>query len=174
MADPQWELVVLVERILLSGFLLVIPDHRQLLRIVIAMLLTTMSAILTLLTMPYRRLPHNYYSVASHVALQCLFLGGLLVKFRADVTQMLLALGSDPSLADNVVGFSSSDNIVSLMIGFIIAALVAIVLVVARQLREEQNIPVILCVGARPTLELGEELNWHLVRGSGPSPPCPS
>jgi hypothetical protein len=151
-----------MERFLLSGILLSLPHERQLLRIVLAMLIVITGAVVTLIARPYKRQGHNYYSVAAHASLQTLYLGGMLVKLHADITQMLLDTGSDPSLAETIVGFNKPDTIATLMLAFTITVLAFVVIVMIKQLTDERRLPIVLCAGVRPTLALVEGQRWHL------------
>ena len=79
-------MLVLVERIFLSGFVLLIPRKYSIIRLSLAVVVSNLFAVLTLLAMPYRRVADAYLSVAANVMLMLVFLGGLLVKLHNDIS----------------------------------------------------------------------------------------
>ena len=80
-----WEVIVLIERIVLCGATLLIPQDRSFIRLIFAMLFTTTSAVVIMLAQPYRRDVHNYLSVAAHLVLQIIFIGALVASMGLEL-----------------------------------------------------------------------------------------
>ena len=105
--------MVLIERIVLSGMLLLIPHNISFLRTIFGMLFATLCAILLLLTKPYRRPLHHIVSVATHVGLEIIFIASLLVKLFARISEE----AGEP-VAQDVLSISSGDQIIGLILVF--------------------------------------------------------
>ena len=68
---------MLIQRILLNGGLLILipSEGQQLIRLVAGLLISIAMLLFNSLTMPFRQLHHNYLSVATNLALCCIFTG---------------------------------------------------------------------------------------------------
>ena len=159
--EPQYyffELAIMVERIALCGVLLLIPQKHNMLRLFLAVLMTTVGAVVIPLIRPYKKLVHNYLSISSHVGLQMIFLGALLVKLHDDFTEY-----ASTEVAFLVLSFRSSDHILTLMFGFCVLVIALLILMFAAQLRAARHMPALhFGDGHRPELSLGDTFAWHL------------
>ena len=153
-----WETVVLIERLVLTGFLLLIPNDRQPLRLVAALLFTMLTGCITSLLMPYRRKAHDFLSVITHVLLQILFLCALLVKLHGDISRELGTFAAGVILA-----FSDATHVVTLMVAFTVFMLGIIVVVLMRSISEQASLPILRYKnGFIPELSISDDAQFHL------------
>ena len=108
-----WEVAALLQRTILTGWLLLIPSELKLLRLMIALLLSLCFLIVLLVSQPYRRRSDFAMGASCQVLMVCMFLGGLIVRTYGDIA--LDPMGS-PELAHRFIGLSSVDEAVVLMI----------------------------------------------------------
>ena len=159
--EPQYywfELVIMVERIALTGLVLLIPHEHSVLRLFCALLMTTLGAILIPLIRPYKTVVHNYISISSHLALQMIFLCALLMKMHDDVTEH-----SNAEVAFLVLSFHSSSHILTLMLGFAAVVCTLVLIIWAGHLRDAASLPALrYSDGLLPELSLGDTFVWHL------------
>ena len=156
--NSGWEIVVLIERVVLSGMLLLIPNRLSFLRIVVAMLFTMLGAVLVLLTMPYRKTCHNYASATTHVGLEVILVGTLLVKLHSRIIQE-----SSSETAESVLTFSSAEPIVAANLFLAALAVAIIVAILVAQLHAEIQQPILLAEdNSLPELHLSPGMLWHL------------
>jgi hypothetical protein len=122
-----WEGFALVQRTVLTGWLLLVETRLKFIRLLIALLVSIFFLVALLTAQPYRR--RLDYGLAAGVQLLfvCMFIGGLLVQLHEDISTD--AAGS-LALAYRSLGFYSSDHVVILMIcvTFVMVSLLAITL----------------------------------------------
>ncbi|KAL1525500.1 hypothetical protein AB1Y20_020356 [Prymnesium parvum] len=108
-----WEVASLLQRTILTGWLLLIDDAIAFMRLVAALILSIAFLVLLLQCRPYRRLLDHAMATGCQLLLVCIFLGGILVRLYEDVVH-------DPdgsaALAYRLLGLRSSDQAVVLMI----------------------------------------------------------
>ena len=156
-------MLVLAGRIFLSGFVLLVPRRYAVVRLALAVVVTTILAILTLLAMPYQRVTDAYLSVAANVMLMLVFLGGLLVKLHTDI-----AFTTNERTAVTILGFEGVSFIVTLMLIAAIAMMAAIAAAFYFQLRAQRRLPILRTEdGTLPKLDLNGRLRWHLFLSHG-------
>ena len=97
-----WEVLLLLEKVLLTGFILVIPDSFAFVRVVVALVVCIAHLALLLAVAPYREASTAAAAVGIHVALVGVFLTALLLKVYDEITdtQQLALFGTtnDPGL----------------------------------------------------------------------------
>ena len=152
-----WEIVVLLERITLSGMLLLVPHDRQLLRLVLATIVASLVTILTFYSMPYRRGQHDYMSCATQLILQLVFVGALLINIFTNITEY-----ADADTAAKILSFDSTSQIVTMIMFATLGVLLAILALVITEGVEATPAP-ILCYedGGLPELMLCDKQCYH-------------
>ena len=70
-----WEAVELARKLVLTGFVLLIPEKNAFLRLVVATLVCSCYAVVLAVVRPYKRVEDNVLAVATSLALLLLFLG---------------------------------------------------------------------------------------------------
>ena len=146
------------QRILLTGALLLIPQQHQFLRLVFALLLSLVFLVLTLLEMPFRRLPHDYLSCTANFAIVCIFVGALMLKLYDDLEDYL-----PEDTVGRILGVGNPDTFVAVLIAFTLGFLSIIMLTFLQQLAQQRSHGVLLCesTGARPVLLLFDGCYYH-------------
>ena len=70
-----WEAVELARKLVLTGFVLLIPEERAFVRLVVATLICSCYAVALAVVRPYKRVEDNVLAVATSLVLLLLFLG---------------------------------------------------------------------------------------------------
>ena len=154
--------VELAYRQLTMGWVLrFLPSSKAFLRIIVALLASLAYLIATVAIRPYRRLEDNALAVASSAVLVILFVGCALIKSHEDVNLATTLLG-DSQLASRVLGFSSTSEIVALLLTFMFGMLLLLAASVAWAMRREGRVRTLRLVsGGQPELGLGQNHKWH-------------
>ena len=154
-----WEAVELARKLVLTGFVLLIPEKNAFLRLVVATLVCSCYAVVLAVVRPYKRVEDNVLAVATSLALLLLFLG-------TNWTTIFLGIeersGTDD--ADAVLGFGSLNAIVDTMIGLVVFALVVFLIGAVVAARRVAKIPTVRLVSTKqpPELSIVRGLPWHL------------
>ena len=162
--DPTfywWEIVSLAQRLVLTGFVLLIPVENEVWRIFFGLL--TAFGYLSLITFvkPYKRKGFNTLSIASQFSLVCVFLGGIFIKlFSGDGVESATHDGAAASEANE----DSVLTIVGIMVVFNFSVLVMFVTLAAIQFSASSVLPSVRLVasGQVPELKLGAGHRYHL------------
>ena len=112
-----WEAVELARKLVLTGFVLLIPEERAFVRLVVATLVCSCYAVALAVVRPYKRVEDNVIAVATSLVLLLLFLG---TNWSTTFLGKERYQEADPA---DVLGFRSLNVIVDSMI-----ILVAVVL----------------------------------------------
>ena len=153
-----WAAIELAQRSILTGWLILIPAERDFLRLVAALLTSLAVLVWTLTSRPYRRTEDNILASTSILLLNLAYFGGLLVKTFEDVS------ASDTHLAQRVLGFSSTESIVGMMLAFTVVMLLVLAAAAVHTLRSEGRMAVLLLTEDRlpPKLSLAHGQRWML------------
>ena len=150
-----WELVDVGRKLILTGFLLLVPPSFALARLVAALLLSTGYLALVQAAQPFEDPTTAFVSVFSNLSLCCTLLAALLVKlFDVLPTATQLTLFGPESLG-TLVGAIAVFNF-----GVLVVAL-GLTLQVARSLARVPTLR-LQTSGRRPELSLAPEHKWHL------------
>ncbi|EOD04884.1 hypothetical protein EMIHUDRAFT_220686 [Emiliania huxleyi CCMP1516] len=154
-----WEALELARKLVLTGFVLLIPEENALLRLVVATLICSCYVALVAATKPYKRVEDSVLAVAMSLILLLLFLGA---NWTTIFLRIVERSGTDDAAA--VFGFSKLNPIVSTMIilaGFALLISLAGAVVAARR---TAKVPTIRLVSTKqpPELTLARGLAWHL------------
>ena len=155
-----WEAVELARKLVLTGFVLLIPEERAFVRLVVATLICSCYAVALAVVRPYKRVEDNVLAVATSLVLLLLFLGTnwstifLGIKERSG--------GVDD--ANAVLGFRSLNGVVNSMIVLIAVVLAFFLVGAIVAARRVAKIPKIRLVSTKqpPELNIVLGLTWHL------------
>ena len=116
-----WELIELIRKLFLTGFVLLIPERMAMVRLMLAIITCIYFLILTLSYQPFKQPNDDLIAVGAQVVLLCCFVGAGNVKTFAD-------FAARTSLADTqkVMGFSSTNEIAAIMICFTFSLLLLV------------------------------------------------
>ena len=154
-----WEAVELARKLVLTGFVLLIPEERAFVRLVVATLICSCYAVALAVVRPYKRVEDNVVAVATSLVLLLLFLGTNWSTTFLGIQERYQ--GADPA---DVLGFRSLNVIVDSMI-ILVAVVLAFFLVGAIiAARRVAKIPTIRLVSNKqpPELSIVRGLTWHL------------
>ncbi|EOD07115.1 hypothetical protein EMIHUDRAFT_448489 [Emiliania huxleyi CCMP1516] len=154
-----WEAVELARKLVLTGFVLLIPEERAFVRLVVATLICSCYAVALAVVRPYKRVEDNVLAVATSLVLLLLFLGTNWSTIFLGIQERYQ--GADPA---DVLGFRSLNVIVDSMI-ILVAVVLAFFLVGAIiAARRVAKVPTIRLVSTKqpPELSIVRGLTWHL------------
>ncbi|KAL1503142.1 hypothetical protein AB1Y20_011204 [Prymnesium parvum] len=107
-----WEVVALVQRTTLTGWLLLIDVNLRLIRLFAAVIISLGFLVVLLLCNPYKRKFDFGMAAGCQLLFICIFIGGIIIRLFADIQEK----ADDPELASRVLGIDSSEGAVALMI----------------------------------------------------------
>ena len=101
-----WEAVELARKLVLTGFVLLIPEERAFVRLVVATLVCSFYAVVLAVVQPFKRVEDNVLAVATSLVLLLLFLA-------TNWTTIFLGIEERTSVddADAVLGFDNLSSI---------------------------------------------------------------
>jgi hypothetical protein len=116
-----WESADVLRRLLLAGFLVLIPSEMGFARILTALLINVLFGSTFMFFVPYRRADDNMLAMTASIILTCSFVAALMVKVFDDVAD---EFGMEQ--AGNLLGYSSTYSIAMVILGlcFLYLALV--------------------------------------------------
>ena len=165
--DPMffwWEIVTLTQRLVLTGWVLLIPVENEIWRFFFGLL--TVFGYLSLLqfVQPYKRKGLNTLAIAAQFSLVCIFLGGAFIKLSSGD-------GVDGATHDGAAASDANDDnddnvltIVGIMVAFNFSVLVMFVTLAAIQFTTSSVLPSVRLVasGQVPELKLDASHRYHL------------
>jgi len=123
-----WEIASLLQRTMLTGWLLLVDGETPFVRLVAALVITISYLVALLACNPYKRSLDYGMAAGCQLLLVCLFIGGIMVRLYEDIAHD--TVGS-PELAYRFLGLQSSDDAVVVMIIVAFAMLVLLVFTLA-------------------------------------------
>ena len=154
-----WEAVELARKLVLTGFVLLIPEKNAFLRLVVATLICSCYAVALAVVRPYKRVEDNVLAVATSLVLLLLFLGTNWTTIFLGIEERYQ--GVDPA---DVLGFSSLNVIVDSMIALVAAVLIFFLIGAIFAARRVAKLPTFRLVSTKqqPELTLHKGQTWHL------------
>ena len=154
-----WEAVELARKLVLTGFVLLIPEKNAFLRLVVATLVCSCYAVALSVVRPYKRVEDNVLAVATSLVLLLLFLG-------TNWSTIFLGIEERSGIddANAVLGFRSLDVIVESMIILVAVVLAFFFVGAIVAARRVAKVPTIRLVSTKqpPELSIVRGLTWHL------------
>ena len=154
-----WEALELARKLVLTGAVLLIPEERAFVRLVVATLVCVCYSVAIALVRPYNRVEDDVLAVATSLVLLLFFLG-------ANWTTIFLGIeeryqGADPA---DVLGFSSLTGLVNSMIALVAAVLIFFLIGAIFAARRVAKLPTFRLVSTnqQPELTLAHGIKWHL------------
>ena len=144
-----WEVVTLTQRLVLTGWVLLIPIENDAWRICLGLLTTIGYLSLIQFVQPYTRNGFNTLAIAAQFSLVCIFLGGTFIRlFSGD--------GSDDSSEDSVFA------IVCIMVAFNFSLLILYATLAAHQFSTSSVLPSVRLVATGQVLSISIHLSIYL------------
>jgi len=152
----------LVQRLVLTGWLLLIPSSHDAWRIFAGLLVAVGYLTLLQFVRPYKRSTINLLATAVQFSLVCVYLGGAFVKVFADSTTV--AADDDGDDGDDEDSSTAKFRVVVVMVVFNFAVLALFVSLAAYQFATRDVLPSIRLVTSKqvPELKLRKGEKWHL------------
>lgn len=156
MTPRRWELIETARKLLLTGWVFIIPPGFALVRHLLGILIQTSHLILLLSARPYKQPSTAVVAVSCSVLLLNTFIVALLVRVYDLVP---------PALLDGIFGFDSALPLAGLIFGFNFLVLVVALALYLRQVRvEQEQLTQLRLVATQitPNLTLAAAKRWHL------------
>jgi hypothetical protein len=112
-ASYWWEVFALIQRTVLTGWLQLVNKELKFMRLLMALLLTIGFLVTLNVCRPYRRKFDQTMAAGCQVVFVCIFLGGMVVLLFEDIDSHARVL---PGHATELLGLSSSEEAVAMMI----------------------------------------------------------
>ena len=155
-----WEAVELARKLVLTGFVLLIPEKNAFLRLVVATLVCSCYAVAIAVVRPYKRVEDNVLAVATSLVLLLLFLGTNWTTIYLGIEERY----PNAEAAAAILGFGKLNAIVDIMIVLVVVALVIFLIGAVVAARRVAKIPRIRLVSTKqpPELSIVLGLTWQL------------
>ena len=128
-----WEVVELLRRTTLVGYVLLIPVEQAFARIVVGLLVSLAYLICLLATKPYVRAVDDYLATGCSSILVFVFLGAMIIRIHNQITESY-----SMAVAADILVFQDT-QLTSLLIALCFAVLVVLVLVLAVEIRRARR-----------------------------------
>jgi len=158
-----WEPVALLYRLVLVGFVQLIPPEYGFLRIIMALLVSMSYSVLLAHAVPFKRQEHNVMALLSQSLLIAYLMGVLCIKLFQDASDFGLSLGY-PRLASDLIGLSSDGAISNVLVAAtFVLILVFVAILVVQATRLHKGAIILLAATKRPPdLTLADAMKYHL------------
>ncbi len=150
---PYFELLETLRKLLLSGFVLLIPLRLVLLRLILAFFLTTGYLILLQAVEPFRQRGTGTVAVATISTLSCTLFAGLLIRISEELP---------PEERTAFFGWDEPDSLIILLISFHFGVLAVALPLLLYYASDGPNVLRVKPTGAPPVLELPPRTKWHM------------
>ena len=143
----------MMQRLIIAGFLQMIPNDLEFVRLLFGLLVTMMYMVLLLLGTPYKRRDLDFLGVGSQFALVCIFAAAMCIKMYDSWDRR-----EGREVAQLVLGFESTSQIVLIMIIFNFSILLIAFCVTCFQAMKHSKVRTLRLsrTGAEPLLTLGK------------------
>ena len=159
-----WELIELVRRTFLTGWVLLFEESRSFVRILVGLMISVAIFTLTLIRRPYLHHEDRYLAISAQFLVVISFIGAITVKAYEDVDARGLQLGQEGEAA-RIFGFDSSHQLVDMLLSFSILMIFPFLVgTVAYNVLQEGRVLKVLVRGTDkpPELTLKEGQRYHL------------
>jgi hypothetical protein len=150
-----WEVLPLLQRLTLTGFVLLIDARYELTRVMVGTLVALMYLIVLQTLRPYKHRSVNAIAFGAQLSLVSVFICATLLKVYYWVPA---------DEAEDLMGFASGYHIVGAMLAWNLTTLVLTLALTSYQLSTEASLPTVRLAdtGAVPELVLADGLTYHL------------
>jgi hypothetical protein len=160
-----WELIELVRRIVLTGWVLLIDEANSFVRILVGLMVSVTMFTITVIRKPYRHMEDHYLAISAQFMIVMSFIGAMAVKVYEDVDARARQRGTDVDEAVAIFGIDSSDELVNLLLVFTILMIFPCLLTtVSYNVAQEGRVLTILvsATGKPPELTMHKGQRYHL------------
>ena len=149
-----WELLELMRKLTLTGFLFLVDQQYTLLRLTIALLLSLGHHTLLQAARPYKQASTGSAAVATSMLMLCTLFVALLVQMYDELPA---------ELANAYFGFESVKPLAAIIFGFAVAVIVLVICLSVHQLSiDSRGLLRLQASGRPPMLSLAASKRWHL------------
>ena len=154
-----WELLSLLQRLILTGFVLLIDEEKGLVRMNAGVMVALLYLVILLLVRPYKRPDNNFIAIATQFSVVCVLFSATLLRMYYDISELV-----SPSAAQEFTGFASAEIIVWAMLVFNFSTVTIMFFLTSYQVSTEGSLPTIRRTDtkAEPDLTLGSAFASHL------------
>ena len=154
-----WEPIFLLQRMCIVGYFQVIPEEYAFIRVLSGLLLSIVYAMSICSLKPYKRFDVDVLAITSQFALVCVFVGATVLRLFDD-----LEAAVDTETAVELTGFSSTVQVVAVMLIFNLSTFAVALAGIAIQGATQAELPVIRGIADNqlPELSIGNEMRYHL------------
>lgn len=156
-----WEPFDLVRKLVLIGFVTMIPESRAFVRVVVAILVCVFYLVMLLEAKPFKATDNNMLAIVSQLLLVCVFLGAALVKLFDDIAS---SDQQGAAAAARLMGFDSAVTIVVMILAFSFIVLCSSLAIIVNQWAFEGHVATVRfrADGSVPELTLEHDQKWHI------------
>ena len=168
-----WEIVELFRRTVLVGWVLLIPNEKMFLRLVVALLLSIASLALLLSVSPYKRPEDTVLAAGCQLTLIFAFVGGTYIRLFHE-----FELVSGTATTTRIMVFTSTSAVAMPLVFLTLAMAMLMLWITAALVRAQEKLPSIRLSSTNmpPELTLEKQQKWHLflshVWSTGTLPPA--
>ena len=150
-----WEVLPLLQRLTLTGFVLLIDPRFELLRLLTGLMVCALYLVALLLARPYKHRMVNVIAFGAQISLVSVYWCALLVKVH---------FWAPSEEAEDLTGFSSGYNIVAAMLGWNLVTVALTFVLTSYQAVTEVSLPTIrrADTGEVPELVLVDGFSYHI------------
>ena len=154
-----WELVELVRRTVLIGWVLLIPTEETFLRLVFGLLLSAAWLTLLLSVSPYKRPEDTVLAAGCQLTLVFAFIGAGYIRLFHE-----FELATSNAVVQRIMVFSSTTVVAMPLVLVTLAMAVLMLAIMVNLIRAQGNLPSIRLVATKmpPELNLEKGMVWHL------------
>ena len=154
-----WEPFFLMQRLLLVGFVQIIPRGYEYVRMLVGFLFTIVYLAALLSMQPYKRLDNDMLAIGMQTALVLIFFMSQSILLFNELVD-----AQGVSLTWRVLGFGSLDRLVQTLVVSNLTVLVAFVALLIYQSLSHRSVPLLRLVATKqpPELKLADGMKYHL------------
>ena len=159
-----WELIELVRRTFLTGWVLLFDETSSFVRILVGLMVSVAMLMLVVIRQPYQHYEDHYLAVSAQFMIVISFIGAMAIKVYEDVDASAEQQGVY-DLSATVFGFGTSDELVNLLLSFTILMIFPFLFfTLAYNVAQEGRVLTILLrgTGKPPELTLHRGKKYHL------------
>ena len=156
-----WEILELVRRTALVGWVLLVPVEQSFFRLFAALLISIVFLIMLLALRPYRRVEDNLIASAAQASCVFVFIGAMLTRLFADISDV--TQNGLSRTVSSIMAFRSVDAIAAALVIVTLGVLICILVVMLLLVQKEGRMPTIRTAqtNSAPELSLPQGGKWH-------------
>ena len=154
-----WEVLELVRRTALVGWVLLVPVEQSFIRLIIALLISVVFLIALLTMLPYQKVEDNVIAAAAQASCIFIFIGAILTRLYGEFSDV-----SQDGVVTNIMAFDSTEAIAMPLILVTFGILILMAGTMVLLLRKHKSLPHVKLVATLhyPELDFPDACKWHL------------